>query len=292
MGSPEPNSPANRVRIRLEELQIGPLLGKGAGGVVQLAVHVPTGTRMAVKTLNIFEAAHKHEEIIKELRALHVANHENIVKLYEAFYSEGRVVLALEYMDRGSLADMIQKGGAIPEEALASISLHALSALAFLHKVRHIVHRDIKPANILMNSLGQAKIADFGITRELDSSLAAAETFVGSTPYMAPERILAGKHSFSTDVWSLGISILECALGQYPYGKANSFFDLHDNIVNLPSPRPDRLRHSAEFCDFIESCLNKDQAQRPSAADLLQHPFILNQRASTQQIMQWLTTRP
>jgi serine/threonine protein kinase len=96
--------------------------------------------------------------------------------------------------------------------------------LEYLHKQLHIIHRDIKPQNILINSKGQAKITDFGVSGEIAHTQAMAKTFVGTAKYMSPDRIAGNVHSAKSDIWSLGLVVLECALGKHPYeaNKRNS----------------------------------------------------------------------
>jgi serine/threonine protein kinase len=259
----------------VSELRILAILGRGAGGTVSRAVHVPTGTVLALKQLNLFEDAGKHEEVIKELRTLHTADSPFIISFCGAFYAEGTVAIALEYMDAGSLADIMKRTGTFPEPAIACVAYQSLQGLVFLHKERHIVHRDLKPANILANSRGEVKIADFGVNRELEHSFDAAGSFVGTAPYMSPERITGGQYSYSSDVWSLGLTLLECAIGRYPYPQPRGYIDLHQNIVNLDAPAvPRDAGWSLQFAHFVSLCLDKDPNSRPSAFDLLAHPFI------------------
>eukprot|EP00162_Nutomonas_longa_P015133 comp22211_c0_seq2/m.52475 comp22211_c0_seq2/g.52475 ORF comp22211_c0_seq2/g.52475 comp22211_c0_seq2/m.52475 type:complete len:358 (-) comp22211_c0_seq2:2-1075(-) len=292
--SPGMASPATRVQM--SDLRVESTLGRGAGGIVCKAIHVPTGMPVALKQLNLFEDNTKHEEIIKELRALYNTDSPYIVSLYGAFYAEGTVAIALEFMDMGSIADLLKRTLTIPEPALAIIAQQALMGLVFLHKVRHIVHRDIKPANILLNSRGQVKIADFGVIKELSHSFDAAGTFVGTAPYMSPERITGQNYSFSSDVWSLGLTLLECAIGHYPYPQPKGYIDLHQNIVSMDpveinmqslTSNPSNS-YSLAFVHFLKLCLGKDPNTRPTAFDLLEHPFITSAGKTQFDWLSWL----
>src|SRR5690349_18485269 len=105
-------------------------------------------------------------------------------------------------MDGGTLASLVEKcGGKLPENVLGKLTAQLLQGLAYLHKTMHIIHRDIKPQNILLNSKGQAKITDFGVSGELASTQAMAKTFVGTHKYMSPTRITGKHHSAKSDVW-------------------------------------------------------------------------------------------
>ncbi|KAL6080036.1 Dual specificity mitogen-activated protein kinase kinase dSOR1 [Balamuthia mandrillaris] len=273
----------NRTTMRMSDMEdLGVTLGSGSSGTVKKMRHRPSERFVAVKVIAVDVSEELKKKLFLELRTHHSSAHHSIVGFYGASYEEGVVRIFLEYMDCGSLADLIASGVTIPENVLTAITLQILQGLQYLHKTLHIVHRDIKPANILLNKKGQVKIADFGVTGKLKKTLGLALTFAGTATYMDPERIKGEPHSSTTDIWSLGLSIMECALGYYPYtppqeGKDSSaitFFELHDYIVNHPPPSLPAQRFSADFCDFIQACLCKEGAKRATASDLLQHPFV------------------
>ena len=145
----------------------------------------------------------------------------------------------------------------------------ALLQLNYLHSDRHQVHRDMKPGNILLNSRGEVKISDFGLSAELDSTKEMCATFIGTHAYMSPERLGGKPYSFASDIWSLGITLVECALGYFPYTAytGSNYFVLLSQILNDPPPQLPAETFSSEFRDFILQCLCKDPEQRPSAAN-------------------------
>lgn len=102
-----------------------------------------------------------------ELQILKECNHPNIIKSYGAFPTENGITIALEYMNSGSLAGIIQKLGCINESMLGMITVQLLNGLDYLHTVRRIIHNDIKPENILFSTNGAVKIADFGVSNRL-----------------------------------------------------------------------------------------------------------------------------
>ncbi|GMF47273.1 unnamed protein product [Phytophthora fragariaefolia] len=182
------------------------VLGRGASGVVHKALHVPSLMLVAVKVIPVFEHEKRHQ-LIAELKALYnnlsslpdadsaESTRQNVacpelVCLYDAFMNpnEGNVSIVVEYMDGGSLQDIVDTGGCTSEVVLANISFRVLKGLAFLHST-HQLHRDIKPSNLLINHFGDVKVSDFGIVREMENSMAKATTFVGTLTYMSPERI-------------------------------------------------------------------------------------------------------
>jgi serine/threonine protein kinase len=215
---------ASRVQVQdLDELRATANLGQGASGVVQRVLHVPSGVALALKVVNVTLDAAQNEKkvrhLITELRTLHLSACPNIVSFHGAFYKEGAVYLCLEYMDFGSLADLLKMApplplsdssgggpsaavaededasfaaaaaggpGCIPERLIAIIARHVLVGLVYLHNVRRLIHRDIKPSNLLLNSRGQCKIADFGVSGQIENeTMDAKSSFVGTVTYMS-----------------------------------------------------------------------------------------------------------
>ncbi|XP_015643946.1 mitogen-activated protein kinase kinase 3 isoform X4 [Oryza sativa Japonica Group] len=253
----------------------GPI-GNGASSVVQRAVFIPVHRILALKKINIFEKE-KRQQILNEMRTLcEACCYIGLVEFQGAFYmpDSGQISIALEYMDGGSLANVIKIKKSIPEPVLAHMLQKVLLGLRYLHEVRHLVHRDIKPANLLVNLKGEAKITDFGVSAGLDNTMAMCATFVGTVTYMSPERIRNENYSYAADIWSLGLAILECATGKFPYNVNEGPANLMLQILDDPSPTPPKDSYSSEFCSFINDCLQKDADARPSCEQLLSHPFI------------------
>eukprot|EP00854_Cymbomonas_tetramitiformis_P020060 gene20060-24017_t len=255
--------------LSLADLKNVGIVGKGSSGVVQKVQHIPTKDVYALKMIQMDMQEQVRKNILQELRTLHDAKCDNIVQCYGSFYENGVIYSVLEYMDGGSLTSVLKDVKTFSERHLAKISKQVLFGLSYLHKELHIIHRDIKPSNLLINRSGEVKISDFGVSGKLANS---------------PERISGGSYSFDSDIWSLGLSLVECAEGRFPYPPQDlspgsqpslSFWDLLDYIVERPPPEMPTDQYSAEFCSFISQCLQKDPKMRGTVSDLLKHPFIM-----------------
>jgi mitogen-activated protein kinase kinase len=232
--------------------------GLGLGGIVsrppgqdespESGPNQLSGVVMAMKEIRLELDEAKFAQIIMELDILHRCISPFIIDFYGAFFQEGAVYMCVEYMDGGSI-DKLYEGG-VPENILQKVALSTIMGLKSLKEDHNIIHRDVKPTNVLVNSKGQVKICDFGVSGNLVSSI--AKTNIGCQSYMAPERIAgggmqqsgapsAGTYSVQSDVWSLGLSIIECAMGRYPYPPEtfnNIFSQLHVSPLTIVLPCP------------------------------------------------------
>ncbi|KAL8129694.1 hypothetical protein V2J09_018849 [Rumex salicifolius] len=274
------NAKESDFQVSLEDLETIKVIGKGSGGVVQLVRHKWVGRYFALKIIQMNIQEEIRKQIVQELKINQAAECPQIVVCYHSFYHSGAFTLVLEYMDCGSLVDVIRQVKTILEPYLAVVCKQVLLGLMYLHNKRHVIHRDIKPSNLLMNRKGEVKITDFGVSAVLASSMGQRDTFVGTYNYMSPERIKGSTYDYSSDIWSLGMVMLECAIGRFPYLESEdqeggpSYFELLEAIVEKPPPSAPADQFSPEFCSFISSCLQKDPKKRWSSSELLSHPFI------------------
>jgi mitogen-activated protein kinase kinase len=166
--------------------------------------------------------------------------------------------------------------GPVRVDVLGKIAEAVLGGLAYLYSAHRIMHRDLKPSNILVNSKGSIKLCDFGVSSELEGSI--AETFVGTGTYMAPERIQGSPYTVKSDVWSVGLSLMELAIGKFPFagsadddegGGPAGILDLLQQIVLEPAPKlPKSDAFPSILEDMIAKCLLKDPAERPTPREL------------------------
>jgi len=175
-------------------------------------------------------------------------------------------------------------GGRAGERVLSKVAAGVLNGLTYLHQHR-IIHRDIKPSNILLCRNGQVKLCDFGVSGEFGTK-GDANTFIGTSYYMAPERITGQSYNINSDVWSLGVTLLEVAQHRFPFPADGSemqpragLIDLLTYIVRQPVPKlkdePEKnITWPEKMKNFITICLEKDPRKRPMPWQMIQHPWL------------------
>ena len=187
-----------------------------------------------------------------------------------------RITLTLS----SSLDRISRDFGPVRVDVLGKIAEAVLNGLNYLYETHRIMHRDIKPSNIVVNSRGNIKLCDFGVSGELVNSIAV--TFVGTSTYMAPERIQGAKYSVKSDVWSVGLTLMELAVGRFPFdssdtaagdrmsaGPVGGILDLLQQIVLAPAPKLPPSDAFPEILDkMIQKCLLKNPDERPTPREL------------------------
>ncbi|KAJ4455058.1 putative Serine/threonine-protein kinase pakC [Paratrimastix pyriformis] len=231
--------------------------------------------------------------IENEIAMMRLSSHPNIVVFYDAFLCAAPgnpnvdLWIAMEYLSGGSLTQLITTNGALPESHIATICREVLRALQFLHS-QHRIHRDIKSDNLLLGDQGQVKLADFGYCAQLSDETRKRHSVVGTPYWMAPELIQGFEYDMKVDIWSLGILALESAEGEPPFLQEPPMRALFLIATSPPPALRDRTRWSPNFHHFLSLCLQRDPTQRPTAAQLLEHPFI-QQAVPVQELLPSIT---
>ncbi|XP_042874433.1 serine/threonine-protein kinase 10-like isoform X3 [Penaeus japonicus] len=253
-------------------------LGDGAYGKVYKAIHKETKESAALKQV-VLEAEEDLETFMIEIDILAECKHENVVELLEAYHFDGKLWMYLEYCDGGAMDSiMVDLDRPLTELQIAYVCKYLCRALVYIHSNK-VIHRDLKAGNVLLTMEGGVKLADFGVSAKNKNTYDKRGTFIGTPYWLAPEVILCetfidAKYDYKADVWSLGISLIEFAQMDPPNHEVSPV----RVMLKIQKSDPPKLdypsRYSKEFNDFIAKCLTKDPVLRPSATELLKHPFI------------------
>ncbi|XP_016845889.1 serine/threonine-protein kinase 10 isoform X3 [Nasonia vitripennis] len=253
-------------------------LGDGAFGKVYKAQHKTTHQLAAAKMCAL-EGEDDLSDFMIEIDILSDFKHPNVVELHEAYFIEGKLWMLIEYCDGGAVDSiMVELEKALTEPQIAYVCQHMTKGLAFLHKSK-VIHRDLKAGNVLLTMAGGVKIADFGVSAKNKYTLQKHDTFIGTPYWMAPEVVLCetfrdNPYDFKVDIWSLGITLIEFAQMEPPNHEMSPMRVLLKIQKSDPPKLEQPSRWSKDFNDFIAKALIKDPQARPTADELLKHPFI------------------
>eukprot|EP00767_Chilomastix_cuspidata_P002152 gnl/Chilomastix_cuspidata/2279.p1 GENE.gnl/Chilomastix_cuspidata/2279~~gnl/Chilomastix_cuspidata/2279.p1 ORF type:complete len:491 (+),score=156.51 gnl/Chilomastix_cuspidata/2279:183-1655(+) len=262
-----------------ESYELKEKIGVGSSASVYLAECKPLKQTCAVKLLDLEKCEHNIESIVKEVRVMSLSDHPHVVTYYTTFLSDSSLWIVMP-LAVGSVSAIMKRASpdGLDELTVARILKDVLKALVYFHSHGQ-VHRDIKASNVLLTANGVSLLADFGVsawTVEGGARL-RRQTFVGSPCWMAPE-IVEGDRAYNekVDIWSLGIMAIELARGRPPRADMSPI-QIMVSIMAEESPTLRGLKDkndekfSERLSNFVEQCLEKNPARRPSATALLQH---------------------
>lgn len=252
-------------------------IGGGAFGEVyrgNVLVNGSLGEVVAVKCIYRDQILKVGEELYRAvgsevniLQQLVDTKPPHIIRIYDCFETKDYIHIILEFCDRGTLKDVMEKaGGKIPEETAVPIFYQVLQAVDFLSR-NDITHRDIKPENVFIKE-GEYKLGDFGFA----TAKKKLDTFAGTLPYMAPE-IVADDPNYDkqVDIWSLGVMFHEMLFENYPF--QGNQIKMTNAILNNEYMIPDTPKISENCKNLLRKCLTKNPSQRITAQEMIKHPL-------------------
>lgn len=263
----------------------GEMIGKGSFGAVYLCLNVTTGEMMAVKQVEVPEYGSQNEAMLHTVEALRSEvstlknlDHLNIVQYLGFEVKDNINSLFLEYVAGGSVGSLIRMYGRFDEQMIKHLTTQVLSGLSYLHS-RGILHRDMKADNLLLDQEGVCKISDFGISRKSQDIYSNSEmTMRGTVFWMAPEMVdTAQGYSAKVDIWSVGCVVLEMFAGKRPWSNLEvvaAMFKIGKSKSAPPIPEDTLPLISQLGKDFLDACFEVDPEARPTADQLLHHPFL------------------
>ncbi|KIJ45614.1 hypothetical protein M422DRAFT_166319 [Sphaerobolus stellatus SS14] len=276
------------------EYTIGPPIGFGASSVVyQAEYRAPSGESIqcALKVLDLDSLSSSALGLLqRETQLMSLSKHPNVLRVRGSWMDGHKLCIATRLMASGSVADVMHYkwSDGVEEEVTKCILKQALQGLNYLH-VNGFIHRDIKAANLLVDEDGTVLLGDLGAASQAGSGpkrplLRKRKSFVGTPCWMAPEVISQKSYDSKADIWSLGITALELAQGRPPRSREQPERVLLKTVQEEPPSldrRSARFKYSRAFNEFVQSCLQKNPNNRPTAADLLQLPYFKNVKKKT-----------
>ncbi|RVE76304.1 hypothetical protein OJAV_G00009140 [Oryzias javanicus] len=254
-------------------------LGDGAFGKVFKAQNKQTGVLAAAKVIDT-KTEEELEDYMVEIDILASCDHQNIVKLLDAFYYESKLWILIEFCAGGAVdAVMLELERPLTEPQIRAVCRQTLQALDYLHENK-IIHRDLKAGNILLSLDGDVKLADFGVSARNTKTLQRRDSFIGTPYWMAPEVVMCETskdrpYDYKADIWSLGVTLIEMAQIEPPNHEMNPMRVLLKIAKSDPPTLMQPSRWSPEFSDFLKRCLDKNVDNRWSTSQLLQKLHII-----------------
>uniref|UniRef100_A0A8C6V8W0 non-specific serine/threonine protein kinase n=2 Tax=Elapinae TaxID=42168 RepID=A0A8C6V8W0_NAJNA len=253
-------------------------LGDGAFGKVYKAINRETGALAAAKVIET-KSEDELEDYIVEIEILATCDHPHIVKLLGAFYYDSKLWIMIEFCPGGAVdATMLELDRGLTESQIQVICRQMLEALNYLHD-KKIIHRDLKAGNVLLTLDGDIKLADFGVSAKNMKTVQKRDSFIGTPYWMAPEVVMCETmkdtpYDYKADIWSLGITLIEMAQIEPPHHELNPMRVLLKIAKSDPPTLNYPSKWSPAFRDFLKTALDKNPETRPTATQLLEHPFV------------------
>ncbi|XP_070704878.1 serine/threonine-protein kinase PAK 6-like [Pempheris klunzingeri] len=247
-------------------------IGEGSTGVVCIARERHSGRQVAVKMMDV-RKQQRRELLFNEVVIMRDYRHQNVVEMYRSALVEEELWVIMEYLQGGALTHIVSETR-LSEEQTATVCEGVLQALSYLHS-QGVIHRDVKSDSILLSLEGGVKLSDFGFCAQISTDVPRRKSLVGTPYWMAPEVISKTPYGTEVDVWSLGIMVVEMVDGEPPYF-SDTPISAMKKLRDEAAPSVKNIHKvSPVLKDFLGCMLTRDTQQRSSAAELLEHPFLL-----------------
>lgn len=252
-----------------ERFRIEKIIGRGGNGNVYRGIDMATGQLVAIKVLKndaLQDDPTLLTRFLQEAEMLRQLNHPNIVKIIANFDMGDEHYLVMDYIEGGSLREMLAKTPQLPVDQVLQIGLDVADALTRAHRLK-IVHRDIKPSNILLKKDGSPCLTDFGVARMIESGvITRTNDLIGTSAYLSPEVLTGEAADPRSDIWSFGVVLYEMLAGRRPFEEEQQVAVLV-SILNKPVPDLKKLRPDtpSELVTLIDYMLEKDREKRISS---------------------------
>ncbi|CAD2218413.1 protein kinase [Angomonas deanei] len=261
-------------------------IGRGAYSTVWSLINNETGDTVVGKLADLSQMSEDNQNFARsEAQNIRQLDHPNIIKLFDTYERDHKLLHVLEYADAGDLLTQVEvrtrskgaEGGPAyyqQDELLVILSQLCL-AIEYIHD-RRIMHRDLKTPNVMLMKVGLIKLGDFGFSRKYDESVSnnVGNTFCGTPYYLAPELWRQQPYSYKADIWSLGVMCYELMTLGKPFPAAD-LDGLMQRVCQQGSYEPlPADRYSADLIQLVERMLTVNPDQRPSIKEVLHHPVV------------------
>ena len=262
-----------------DKYEVKQKIGKGKFGLVKLGINKESKEKVAIKIMTKKNMDKSDLELAKvEIDILKIAQHPNIIKLYDVFENEHHIYIIMEYCSGGDLLSYFESHNYVLSESKVCEIIHKLSmAVYYLHSYG-IVHRDLKPENILMTDsklTADIRLLDFGLSKIIGNDEKCTEPY-GTLTFVAPEVLQGKPYDKSVDLWSIGIITFLLLCGYLPFDDQHSEREIARQTINDPVPFDYKIwnKFSPEAKIFVNGLLQKKPEKRYTIKEVLEHPWI------------------
>src|ERR1043166_1385583 len=239
-------------------------LGVGGMGTVYKARDMQLERFVALKLLrkDVSSEADHDAQLQQEARIAASVNHPNVVQIFSLGTDHGQFYVVMELIDRGSLDDLIESQGRLPEHQVLDLGIQIARGLRAAHR-KGLIHRDVKPANILFVDEQAAKIGDFGLAAFATQQPQSDRVIWGTPPYVAPERLYNQPEDIRSDIYSLGATLFHAVTGKPPIdsstNSATELRELKQQPADLRAIAPEVSKPTARL---LQRMIAADPTQR------------------------------